>query len=258
MNYNILKKKIEQIKFEIILLIKKKYIVISILLFSFNAFSQGSFKGRVIYNISYKKPNLEEYKKKKNDEEVRSRVIDMYNNTKDVKSTLLFNRYESLFKLEKKMSKSNKSEMNLTQFFAGNNEVNYYNLNDQNIITQKELMGDYFLISKKQKKWILTKETKKIGKYLCYKAEFLYKGGKPKRVKKIIAWFTEEIPISFGPRNYAGLPGLILELEDSKLIYKAIKVELGLKEKLKIEKPSKGKKISEENYLKFVKSISPF
>jgi GLPGLI family protein len=33
------------------------------------------------------------------------------------------------------------------------------------------------------------------------------------------AWFTNEIPVSDGPYKFYGLPGLIVEIEDSKKQY---------------------------------------
>lgn len=58
--------------------------------------------------------------------------------------------------------------------------------------------------------WQIENTRKKINGYDCRKAIIIY--GK----KKIIAWYTEEIPISEGPYAFKGLPGLILEAYDDK------------------------------------------
>ena len=58
--------------------------------------------------------------------------------------------------------------------------------------------------------WKLKSETQKIGSYTCKKAEGTYKG------RKYIAWYTNEIPLSDGPYVFKGLPGLILEIFDTK------------------------------------------
>ena len=68
--------------------------------------------------------------------------------------------------------------------------------------------------------WEIMDETKKILGYKCRKAIINnYSKAKP----KIIAWFTEEIPVSYGPINFYGLPGLILELDRyDRLIYATV------------------------------------
>jgi GLPGLI family protein len=47
----------------------------------------------------------------------------------------------------------------------------------------------------------------------------------------ITAWYTPEIPVNQGPENYWGLPGLILEINDSKTVILCSKIVLNLKKK---------------------------
>ncbi|WP_456378499.1 GLPGLI family protein, partial [Lutibacter sp.] len=70
----------------------------------------------------------------------------------------------------------------------------------------------------------------------------------------VIAWFAPEIPYPFGPAGYLGLPGLVLEVEVSKIIIYASKIFLNHKEKQIIETPKKGKIISEKEYNEFEKN----
>ena len=67
----------------------------------------------------------------------------------------------------------------------------------------------------------LLPETKEISGYKCQ----LAKGRTPNGDTATI-WFTEEIPISAGPSNLAGLPGLILEYYSHRRreFYKAVKI----------------------------------
>ena len=68
----------------------------------------------------------------------------------------------------------------------------------------------------------------------------------------VVAWFTTEIPVSFGPVGYYGLPGLILQLETKNKNYLIQEIS-PQKEILSIEAPSKGKEISREEFDKLKK-----
>ena len=69
----------------------------------------------------------------------------------------------------------------------------------------------------------------------------------------VTAWFTPMIPVKNGPGEYAGLPGLILELNIDRTTMLCSKIVLNPKEADKIEKPSTGKEVSREDYNKIVK-----
>lgn len=59
-------------------------------------------------------------------------------------------------------------------------------------------------------KWKIDKSfSKKINEYNCFKASTTFRG------RNYIAYFTPEIPISFGPFKFDNLPGLILQLENT-------------------------------------------
>ena len=60
----------------------------------------------------------------------------------------------------------------------------------------------------------------------------------------IAAWYTPEIPVSQGPDNYWGLPGLILEVNDGTTTILCTKVVLNPENDVKIKVPSKGKEVS--------------
>lgn len=69
-------------------------------------------------------------------------------------------------------------------------------------------------------KWILGNETQTIAGYTCKKATTTRDLGV---VQNITAWYCEEIPISDGPSQFNGLPGLILQIEIGN--YNTIKFE---------------------------------
>jgi len=74
--------------------------------------------------------------------------------------------------------------------------------------------------------WKIQKESKLIGNYTCYQAIghiVLGKGNKA-RQRPVIAWFCPEIPVSFGPINSGGLPGLIFEYQYAGTVFGLTKI----------------------------------
>ncbi len=61
--------------------------------------------------------------------------------------------------------------------------------------------------------WNLTADTLTIEGYLCYKATASF-GGRNWEV-----WYTEEIPVIYGPWKFFGLPGLTIRANDSEHIH---------------------------------------
>ena len=64
--------------------------------------------------------------------------------------------------------------------------------------------------------WKMHTDTMRIAGYLCHVAVD----------EGLVAWYTNEIPFSFGPMMYNGLPGLILMIEDhrNKILIKAASI----------------------------------
>ncbi|MCC5945417.1 MAG: GLPGLI family protein [Bernardetiaceae bacterium] len=72
--------------------------------------------------------------------------------------------------------------------------------------------------------------------------------------KHISAWFTEEIPLSMGPDEYCGLPGMILRVEEDGVIhYNFVNFNASIPDAKEFEKPKKGKKITREEFEKDTK-----
>ncbi len=66
--------------------------------------------------------------------------------------------------------------------------------------------------------------------------------------RTITAWYAPEIPISQGPGEYWGLPGLILEVNDGRTAILCSKIVLNPEEKIEIKIPSKGKEVTQEEF----------
>lgn len=93
---------------------------------------------------------------------------------------------------------------------GSNPQIIHINLMDSLLQATKKFRGTEYKISEKipQIKWEITNETKFINEYLCSKATCDFRG------RSYVAWFTEDIPIRFGPYKFNGLPGLIIEIYD--------------------------------------------
>ena len=133
--------------------------------------------------------------------------------------------------------------------------------------------------------WKLGSETKQIGQYLCMKAtaikivdEFDWRSMRRKNPKKekttktddakssavsdeievpktieVTAWYTPQIPVSQGPGEFWGLPGLILEVNADRTTILCNKITINPQQKIEIQAPEKGKVISRADYNATVK-----
>ncbi|MGQ1944416.1 GLPGLI family protein [Ornithobacterium rhinotracheale] len=72
------------------------------------------------------------------------------------------------------------------------------------------LSGLEYTIPTPQLKWTLQKDQKEILGYAVQKATTQYGG------REWVAWFAKDIPLSYGPYLFGGLPGLILEMHDTE------------------------------------------
>ncbi|MGB0948561.1 MAG: GLPGLI family protein [Marinirhabdus sp.] len=69
----------------------------------------------------------------------------------------------------------------------------------------------------------------------------------------VTAWFTPQIPVKNGPGEYAGLPGLILELNAHRTTVLCSKIVMPSKQADNIEKPEQGEEVSRAEYNKTIK-----
>ena len=90
----------------------------------------------------------------------------------------------------------------------------------------------------------MTGNQRAILEYACQEAITEVEG------KEVHAWFTPQISVAAGPGRYNSLPGLVLAVEMNDGDYKinAISVELKPVDKSVLKKPTKGKKVTREEY----------
>lgn len=96
----------------------------------------------------------------------------------------------------------------LTSFLTKNKGNSFYE--------NYEYIGDvnfYKLETPANLVWKISDVTKMMGELKVQKAETDFGG------RKWTAWFTQEIPLSYGPYKFNGLPGLIAEIYDSRKDY---------------------------------------
>ena len=105
-------------------------------------------------------------------------------------------------------------EINITVGSDSIGDVYSYNLRNPNIVVTRNAIYEnnqpnYSVFNDSTNiKWQLQEEYKKVSGYQCQKASTTFRG------RNYEAWFTSEIPLSFGPWKFNGLPGLILEIYD--------------------------------------------
>lgn len=137
-------------------------------------------------------------------------------------------------------------------YYYYNEKEDWYYQNDSvYYFTNKENYPSYFSRwASKEIKWEITDETQTIEGFLVRKAiaksfkeentldSYEYRGD-------AIAWFTTEIPLSYGPDGYEGLPGLIVKLEykNYKSTYVTTLQSIDYKEIEEWQIPSTEKKI---------------
>jgi GLPGLI family protein len=160
----------------------------------------------------------------------------------------------------------------------------YTDLAKQTQYEERAFFEKEFLIidSLKQYKWKLSEETKTIAKQLCKKATTIITapqirmrvsmggGGNntdttantPRAPKEteLVVWYAENIPVSFGPDNYSGLPGVIMEIDQDNGATVTTAVEVSAKyPKKELVAPTKGDKMNraqfQENMMKLVQDM---
>ena len=163
---------------------------------------------------------------------------------------LKFNNNQASFEIVKGIDNDADSGAKFTKALGGGEGYHYYDKKQNLKLKQTQGSGEYFLITDylADVEWEITKDTMIIGNMLCYKATSVVYGVRGLKYERpIMAWFTLDIPVSYGPIGYNGLPGLILDLTiQNQVRFYAKKIEFNKKQTIK--EPTKGKKMTEEEY----------
>ena len=165
-------------------------------------------------------------------------------------SILYFNAEEAVYKNVKKEKKKNeefRGEGRRRRWGRQNaNNIYYTDLKEKTSVDSREFFGKKFLIegARGARKWKITGDQKMVGDYICQKAEF------KDSTENIVVWFTPMVPVSTGPGNFYGLPGLILhvDINDGERLITAQGIELQELEEGIIARPTEGEKISDTDF----------
>ncbi|MBR9913938.1 MAG: GLPGLI family protein [Algicola sp.] len=270
--------------------ITKRAFLIVLLLSGATTFAQ-EFQGMAIYQTkttidmsSWGGREMTDQRRKMIEERMKSMLEKTY--------VLNFNRSESTYKEEEKLEAPGSGRgmwSGMMSSFTGGPQ--YRNMKDKIILQEQEFFGKQFLVkdSLPNLEWKLENETKQIGQYTCFKAtttkkvdemDFMSmrrrnrdneekKEGEEKadstknedpfdevEVPKFVvvtAWYTPQIPVSIGPAEYHGLPGLILEVTADRTVMLCTKITMNPQEKATIEKPKRGEVVTRDEYNQIMK-----
>lgn len=260
----------------------------SLLIFTFAFFSlhAQNFQGMAIYQSKTSTSDMKSRLEANKDlsPEMRAMAESMMKKAFEKTFILSFDASASVYKEEEKLETpgQNQPGIRMISSMTGGGGTYYKNVKDKTYTVDKEFMGKEFLVKDTltQLKWKMEGETRQIGGYNCFKAtavravsksdirNFRPKDNPEKATGKtdkekttslmaeieipenvtVTAWYTPEIPVSQGPENYWGLPGLILEASDGRTSILCSKVVLNPKEKTAIKAPANGKVVSQAEY----------
>lgn len=226
-------------------------------------------------------------------EDMRRQIAERMKQYLEKTFILTFDGQESMYKEEEKLGTDTGRGwgMMMNSFLAGvqykdlsKNQI----LEEREFFGKQFLINDTLA----RLDWEVTKESKQIGQYLAIKATALKMVDEndwsmarrrnrdrdqqqeetekktdssqqgsgdpwneidiPKEVL-VTAWFTPQIPVSNGPAEYGGLPGLILEMNVYRTTLLCSKIVLNPKDFEPIKAPSKGEMVSRLEYNAIVK-----
>tara|TARA_Y100000022_G_scaffold132377_1_gene114890 strand:+ start:221 stop:1075 length:855 start_codon:yes stop_codon:yes gene_type:complete len=261
----------------------KNLLLLMIILVSNHIISQD-FQGKAYY-FSKTSPDMSGWGNGQMTDAQKKQISDRMKGMFEKSYILTFDKISSIYEEEEVLSAPGKGGFNWWSSFTAGPQ--YKNISDNQFVQDQDFYGRQFLITDSLEKldWKIGNETKQIGKYLCIKAtavktvdEFDWRSmrGKSRKNKtesqnksektksitedieipktiNVVAWYTPQIPISQGPGEFWGLPGLILEVNADRTTILCSKITLNPQDKIKIKAPEKGRVISRDDYNSTVK-----
>ena len=252
------------------------------------SYGQQDFQGKAYY-FSKTTMDMGNFGGREMSPDMKKRIEERMKSMFEKTFILTFNKEESIYKEEEKLEAPGGGGMRFGGFSMTGGDQ-YKNVKENKLLIEQEFFGKQFLINDELKKldWVMTAETKQIGKYMAMKATAVVevgnanimsafrgrgRGGRDNADRAIAndstksnnteiekpetqivtAWYTPQIPINQGPAEYWGLPGLILEVSAGTTTILCSKIVMNPGEKEEIKRPSKGKEVTQKEYADTVK-----
>lgn len=264
-------------------MIRFSYVLFAAIALMFTNTYAQDFQGKAYY-FSKTSPDIDSWGGQQMSEQQKKQITERMKDMFEKSYVLTFDRESSIYKEEEILEAPGQRGFGMwgSSFSAG---PQYKNIKTQQFLQDQEFFGRQFLITDPLKKldWKMGTETKQIGQYVCMKAtatktvdEMDWRSMRRRKSSKeitkdstatkaitddietpktieVTAWYTPQIPVSQGPGEYWGLPGLILEVNADKTTILCSRIVINPNEKEEIIAPSKGKEISRVDYNATVK-----
>jgi GLPGLI family protein len=250
-------------------------VFIALLSFSPNLSAQ-EFQGQAIYFSKAKMElgsfgaRMSEAQKKQIQARLKNRLQKTY--------ILNFNKEKSVFNEDEKIDAISGATDSWGDNFSRGEQ--FKDVKQKTLVQSQEFYGKKFLVKDKLAaiEWKMGTESKLIGQYMCFKATasvptdelewYNFSWGDLRetnteaktdstavkmedleiKTTEVEAWYTLQIPVSHGPGEYWGLPGLILEVSAGNTVMLCSKIVINPEEEIEIEAPDKGKEITKNDY----------
>lgn len=262
------------------------YSFLLLFIFSIQNTVAQEFQGRAVYQTKTTM-DMDNWGRQDMSEQQKKQIAERMKSFLEKTFILNFNKTESIYKEEERLEAPGAGGGRGFGGFGASltGGPQYKNVKDQQMLQEQEFFGRQFLVKDDLKKldWKMTGETKQIGQYMCLKAtaikevdDFDWRSMRrrddtaekktdttatkdvteeieiPKTIE-VTAWYTPQIPVSHGPGEYWGLPGLILEVSADRTVILCTKIVLNPTDKEQIKVPTKGKEITQDKYNETVK-----
>ncbi len=248
-----------------------------------NSLKAQEFQGRAEY-VYKAQMNLGRWGAKMSEAQ-KKQIAARLKNRLEKKYILTFNKEESVYNEYEKLDAMSGATDSWGKNFTPGEQ--YKNVKTKAFVQDQEFYGKKFLIEDKLLKidWKIASETKQIGNYTCMRAtamiptselsfwEFSWSQLRQETkedenatadadsddvkeeeipMMEIEAWYSPQVPVSQGPSEFWGLPGLIFELNIGTTTILCSKIVMNPQEKIKIKAPDRGQEVTKKEYKEII------